>query len=130
LGSIFSPELGIAWGRKNADRVNEEYTQRDLLARLRSRPLERLYLSLRYRYRERQYDVGEVAASNFAREDTRDEWTLRADVNAARFAIVNVEYVFMDGGSTRADKAFESSELAVGLTLRHKYRAGGGPGDG
>ena len=122
-GSLFSPEAGIAWGRKNADRVNEEYTQRDLVMRLRSRPADPLYLSLRYRYRERDYDAESSRASNFGREDTRDEWTLRADWTIARFAIVNVEYIWMDGDSSRPDKVFESSELAFGLTLRHKYRA-------
>jgi hypothetical protein len=127
FGSLFSPELGVAWGRKNADRVNEEYTQRDLIARLRSRPLDPLYLSLRYRYRQRDYDVLNVRSSNFRREDTRDEWTMRVDWTLARFAIVNLEYVWMDGESTRPDKAFESSELALGVTLRHKYRAARGP---
>jgi len=122
-GSLFSPELGVAWGRKNADRVNEEYSQRDLIVRLRSRPLDPLYVSLRYRYRDRDYDAESIRASNFGREDTRDEWTLRADWTLARFAIVNLEYVWMDGQSSRPDKAFESSELALGLTLRHKYRA-------
>ena len=128
-GSVFSPEVGLARARKTADRDNEEYTQRDLFARVRSRPIDRLYLSLRYRYREREYDVASPTASNFGREDERDEWTLRADVTAAAFAILNLEYVWMDGESSRADKSFESSELSFGVTFLHRYRPhrSGGP---
>jgi hypothetical protein len=121
-GSLFSPEVGLARGRKTADRQNEEYTQRDLFARLRSRPTDRLYLSLRYRYRERDYDVASLVASNFGREDARDEWTFRADVTAAQFAILNLEYVWMNGDSSRAEKSFTSSELTFGVTFLHRYR--------
>lgn len=121
FGSLLSPEIGIGAGSKNADRPNDEYTQLDAFARLRSRPIERLYLSLRYRYREREYDVELPRASNFGRIDDRDEWTLRADVTAARFAIVNLEYVWIDSVSSRPDKSFTSSELSVGLTLRHRH---------
>lgn len=124
-GAIFSPELGIARARKNADRPNDEYTQEDLYLRMRSRPVDRLYVSLRYRDRDRDYDVLVERASNFARSDQRGEWSLHADFTASDLVIVNLEYEHIDTDSSRRNKSFTSSEISLGLTLRHKFAGTG-----
>jgi hypothetical protein len=88
---------------------------------MRSRPIERVYLSLRYRDRDREYDVLVERASNFARRDQRGEWLLHADFTATDLVILNLEYEYIDTDSSRRDKNFTSSEISLGLTLRHKF---------
>jgi hypothetical protein len=118
-GYSFSPELGIALGDRSAVDPNEDHSQTDLWLKLRSAPTRRLYLSLRYRYRTRDYDIGLLDASNFGREDDRRQWTLAANIKTVRRLSVDVYYAYEDAESTKASRNFTTSMLGIGLKAEY-----------
>lgn len=118
-GYRLSPEVGIEQGNRDAVDPNEDHDQTDLWLKLRSAPTPRLYLSLRYRMRTRDYDIGLVDASNFRREDDREQWTVAANVKIVRRLSVDVYYSYEDAESTKASRNFTSSLLGLGLKLEY-----------
>lgn len=117
FGSEFSPEIGATFGERDADDPNEDHSQRDLFVKLRSAPAPWAYLSLRYRYRTRDYDIGDPRASNFEREDTRKQWTATADLRTGDVLTWNFYYSYEDAESTLASREFTTSLLAAGVTI-------------
>ena len=115
-GSAFSPELGVESGRRDATDPNEDFDQRDVWLRLRSAPTADLYLSFRARQRDREYDVATPAASNFGREDDRRDYTLSADYRLTGNLGLNLYANFLDAGSTKPSREFESSMVLAGVT--------------
>jgi len=118
-GYGFSPEVGIELGDRDAVDPNEDHDQTDLWLKLRSAPTRRLYLSLRYRVRTRDYDVGFPGASNFGREDDRQQWTLAANIQAVRHLSVDAYFAYEDAESTKASRNFTTSLLGVGLKVEY-----------
>lgn len=116
-GSEISPEVGIEVGNRDAVDPNEDHDQTEIWLKLRSAPTRRLYLSLRYRYRTRNYDIGLPTASNFGREDDRRQWTLAANVKAVTHLSVDFYYAYEDAESTKASRNFTTSMLGVGLKV-------------
>ncbi len=116
-GYAFSPEVGVEWGSRDATDPNEDMDQRDLWLKIRSIPVERLYLSLRYRIRDREYSIGDPAASNFAREDDRTDWTLAADYQLRDWLGINAYASYLDADSTKESRIFETSLAGVGVSL-------------
>ena len=116
-GYAFSPEIGAELGERDADDPNEDHDQRDLWLKVRSIPFERLYLSLRYRYRLRDYSIADPAASNFGREDDRRDWTLAADLRILEWLGVNAYVSYEDADSTKPSRVYETTLTGVGLTL-------------
>jgi len=118
-GSELSPEVGIEIGDRDAVDPNEDHDQIDLWLKLRSAPTRRLYLSLRYRYRTRDYDVGVPTASNFGREDDRQQWALAANVKTVRHLSVDFYYAYENADSTKASRNYTTSLLGVGLKVNY-----------
>lgn len=118
-GYGFSPEVGIELGDRDAVDPNEDHDQTDVWLKLRSTPTPRLYLSLRYRVRTRDYDIGLPGASNFGREDDRQQWTLAANIKALRHLSVDVYYAYEDAESTKASRNFTTSLVGVGLKAEY-----------
>ena len=116
-GYAFSPEIGAEVGERDADDPNEDHDQRDLWLKVRSIPFERLYLSLRYRYRTRDYSIGDPAASNFGREDDRRDWTLAADLRILEWLGANAYVSYEDADSTKPSRVYETTLTGVGLTF-------------
>jgi hypothetical protein len=116
-GSAFSPEVGAEWGKRDADDPNEDHDQRDLWIKLRSAPSERLYLSLRYRYRTRDYSIGDPGASNFGREDDRRDWTLAGDFRLLEWLGLSAYVNREDADSTNPSRVYETTLAGVGLTF-------------
>lgn len=114
---LFSPEIGLEWGSRDATDPNEDMDQRDVWLKIRSIPVERLYLSLRYRIRDREYSIDDPAASNFGREDDRTDWTLAADYQLLDWLGVNGYVSYLDADSTKESRIFETSLAGVGLSL-------------
>lgn len=117
FGYVFSPEIGVELGRRDAEDPNEDHDQRDVWIKLRSLPSEGLYLSLRYRVRDRDYDVAEASASNFRRRDERSDWTLAADYRIDERWGVNAYLSYEDADSTKATRVFETTLVGVGATF-------------
>ena len=116
-GYDFSPEVGAEWGSRDAVSADEDHDQRDLWIKLRSVPFRSLYLSLRYRYRTRDYAVTDPAASNFAREDERRQWVLAADYRIREWISANGYWSYEDADSTKESRVFESQLIGLGLAL-------------
>jgi len=118
-GYRFSPEIGFEVGQRNAVDPNEDHDQTELWLKLRSSLTRRIYLSARYRLRDRSYDVGDPLASNFQREDDRRQWVLAANVKTVRHLSVDVYYAYEDAESTKASRNFTTSMLGLGLKLEY-----------
>lgn len=116
-GSGFSPEIGVEVGERDAVDPNEDHDQTDWFLKLRSSLTRRVYLSLRYRNRTRDYDIGVPTASNFAREDDRQQWTLAANIKTVRHVSVDFYYAYEDAESTKASRNYTTSLVGVGLKV-------------
>lgn len=116
-GYDFSPELGVELGRRSADDPNEDHDQRDAWLKVRSIPFQDLYLSLRFRVRDREYTVGDPAASNFGREDDRRDVTLAADYTLLDWLGVNGYVAYEDAESTKETRTYDWLLAGIGLTL-------------
>ncbi|MFP3940759.1 MAG: surface lipoprotein assembly modifier [Thermoanaerobaculia bacterium] len=116
-GYDLSPEIGAEWGSRDADDPNEDHDQRDLWVKLRSVPVDGLYVSLRYRYRLREYDVSDPAASNVDREDDRRSWTLAVDYTLTDWLGINGYLDYQDADSTKESRIFETTLAGVGVTF-------------
>jgi hypothetical protein len=116
-GYAFSPELGVELGERDADDPNEDHDQRDLWLKIRSIPFDDLYLSLRFRVRDREYTVGDPAASNFGREDDRRDVTLAADYTLLDWLGINGYVAYEDADSTKETRVYEWLLAGVGVTF-------------
>lgn len=114
-GYGFSPEIGFLTGGRTVDDPTEEHDQQDVWLKIRSIPVQRLYLSLRYRVRTRDYDTSNPLDSNFQREDDRDQWTLAADLRLTRQLRANLYVDYLDADSTKDSRVFETTLLGVGV---------------
>ena len=118
FGYGFSPEVGVTWSWRNTDDPNSSYSQRDLFIKVRSLLGRRVYLTGRYRYRSRDYSTENIEASNFGREDTRQQLTLSANVRTGKRLTWNVYYALQDVDSTLERRIFDRQLLRLGLTIR------------
>ena len=116
-GYDVSPELGVELGQRSADDPNEDHDQRDVWLKIRSIPFEDLYLSLRFRVRDREYTVGDPAASNFGREDDRWDATLAADYTLLDWLGINGYVAYEDAESTKESRNYDWLLAGVGLTF-------------
>lgn len=116
-GYDLSPEIGVEVGERDADDDNEDNDQTDLWLKLRSAPIPPLYLSLRFRHRVRDYSIGDPTASNFRREDDRNQIALAADWTTSDLLTWTLYYAWEDAESTKATRVFTTQLLAVGVRL-------------
>lgn len=116
-GYDLSPEIGLEVGKRNADDANEDNDQTDLWLKLRSAPIPPLYLSLRFRHRQRDYSVSDPTASNFRRDDDRDQVVLAADWTTSDLVTWTLYYAWEDADSTKETRIFDTRMLAIGLRL-------------
>ena len=117
FGSVFSPEVGYVMGEREVDDPTETYDQTETYLQIRSAPTEALYLSARYRMREREYTTGALASTNFEREDDRDQISLTADWRLMPRLTLNLYYATEDAASTRVEREFETQTALVGVTI-------------
>lgn len=116
-GYDLSPEVGVEVGKRDADDRNEDNDQTDVWLKLRSAPIPPLYLSLRFRHRVRNYSVGDPTASNFRREDDRNQIALAADWTTSDLVTWTLYYAWEDADSTKETRVFDTQLLAIGLRL-------------
>ncbi|MBW3534268.1 MAG: hypothetical protein KY453_03460 [Gemmatimonadetes bacterium] len=121
FGYEFLPEIGASLGSRDVVSDTEDYDQRTLWVTLRSNPTASWFLSLRYRHRLRDYATDAAAASNFGREDRRQDLTLTADYAVDERWSVTGYLSFDDAVSTKPSRTFGTQYLWTGLT----YRIGG-----
>ena len=118
FGYEFSPEIGATFGGRDVETDQEDYDQRTLWLTLRSSLGSSLFLSVRYRHRLRDYTTADALASNFAREDVRQDVTVTVDVALSERWSVTGYFSFDDADSTKASRTFQTHYLWTGLTYR------------
>lgn len=116
-GYDLSPEVGLEIGRRDTEDPNEDHDQRDVWLKLRSAPTRDLYLSLRYRYRDRDYSIDDPLAGNFGREDERSSWTLSARYRLTRWLALDLYYDYLDADSTKTSRIFSTQIFSLGVTV-------------
>lgn len=117
MGKV-SPEVGYRWGKRDVKDDNEDLDQREVYLRLRWAPARPTYISLRLRRRYRDYSIEDAGASNFGREDTRDQLVASGDFfTTSRFG-VNLYYSLESSDSTHPRGEFTTQMLAAGVVVR------------
>ena len=106
----FSPEIGYRAGDRDVSDSVLSYQQRDLYLQIRSNPTPDLYLSLRFRDRERDYNLG--------REDTRRQIAAGVDWTTSPHLTWNFYYAHENTDTNLAGRDFDTSLLMAGLTWR------------
>lgn len=117
FGSAFSPEIGFLAGDRNVVDPNEDYRQNDYVLQIRSAPVRPLYLSLRYRHRERDYRIDDPDARNFGRDDERRQWALTAELATGSVVRWTLYATHEDVDSTRPSRDFDTSLILLGITF-------------
>lgn len=117
FGSIISPEIGFMFGEREVDDPTETYDQDETYIQLRSAPSSAVYLSLRYRMREREYTTVDPLASNFGRTDDRNQWTFSADWRLTPRLALNGYYSDETSDSSREGRDFNTKLYMVGVTV-------------
>jgi hypothetical protein len=116
-GYGFSPEIGVLAGARDVEDPREDHDQQDVWLKVRSVPVRPLYLSLRYRVRMRDYDTGDPLASNFGREDDRDQWTLAATYRLTPRLSADLYVDYLDADSTKDSRVFETTLIGLGVSF-------------
>ena len=107
----FSPEIGFRTGTRDVNDDTLSYDQRDLYLQVRSNLTPALYLSVRYRDRERQYDA-------IGREDSRRQLAAGLDWTSSPNLTWNFYYAHENTDTNLAGHDFDTSLLLAGLTWR------------
>jgi hypothetical protein len=118
FGWQFSPELGLTTGGRDSDDRNESYDEPAWYLQLVYMPTARVYLSLRYRERERHYNSALPGDSNFDRFDERPQWTSVGTVQLTERFSGMWYYSWEDVDSSRPSRDFDSSVLILGLEMK------------
>lgn len=117
FGYQFSPEVAEVRSSWQSSLPNENYSERTRWAAVRAVPWSPVWLFARYRRDMRDYTTSIATGSNFGRRDTRDHWTVAADVRLRRLTW-SMYYTHEDAVSTRADRSFTSQLITSGLSYR------------
>lgn len=108
---LFSPEIGFRGGERDVNDDAESYDQRESYLAIRSQPVRQLYLSVRFRNRQRDYQ-------NIAREDERRQVTIGADYTVNPHLVLNFYAAGEDAESDRPGRDFDSSYAILGFTWK------------
>lgn len=117
IGYVLHPEVGASWGERRAARDEDDLGQRALYVRITSIPVDFLYLSARYRMRERDYGIDSPTATNFAREDSHRQWTFSANVKVGEHVGLNAYHALETARSTLLDRDYTSRSSSVGVSF-------------
>ena len=107
----FSPEIGYRVGERDVNDDTLSYDQRDLYLQIRSNLTPALYLSIRFRDREREYAA-------IGREDTRRQLSAGVDWTTSPHLTWNVYYARENTDVNLEGRDFDTSLLLAGLTWR------------
>ena len=108
---LFSPEIGYRTAERDVDDPTFSYDQDDLYLQIRSALSPDLYVSVRFRDRDRSYP-------NSGREDQRRQIAAAADWSTSRNLTWNFYYSFETVDVNLADSDFDTSLLMAGITWR------------
>jgi hypothetical protein len=108
---LFSPEIGVRGGTREVNDDAQTYDQRESFLQIRSQPVPRLYLSVRFRKRTRDYE-------NVAREDERRQVTIGADYTISERLVLNLYAAGEEVDSSLPGRDFDTGYAIAGLTWK------------
>ena len=108
---VFSPEIGFRTGERQVEDDLQSYDQNEKYLQIRSQATERLYLSVRFRDRKRDYQ-------NTAREDERRQIAVSADYTLFPDVILNFYGTREWVDTTQPGRDFTSGLFFAGMTYR------------
>lgn len=120
FGWRFRPEIGLDSGRREVVNAAESYDTRDWYVQASYMPVlprDPLYLSLRYRDRNRAYTISDPGTRNFGRREVRGEWMLLADLRIAQNVNTWMYFTTENVDSSVPGGNFEVGFLLVGVTI-------------
>ncbi len=117
FGYRFSPELGFRRGRQDTADDDGDYSQKELLVTVRSVVTPTIYLSVRYRYRTRNYDTNIPRSRNFDRRDNRHAWRALATIRTGELLVWDVYFSRENADSLRLTRVFVTTSLGFGVRL-------------
>lgn len=112
-----SAEVGATQGMREADDLSQNYAQETRWIAVRTSAIPRVYLSARYRTRERDYTIESAASRNYGREDRRRQLTGYLEIALWGNVVWNLSGGFEDAESTRRTSAFRSKQFATTLSV-------------
>lgn len=115
FGWRIAPEAGFLISNRDVDNAEESYDSFDKyvqVAYMPTLPGDPLYVSLRYRLRDRTYTIDDRTARNFGREEERGDWTAVADYRVAQ----NVNW-WLYASTETIDSSIPGGNFDVGLVL-------------
>ncbi len=119
LHNLFIPGVGYEW--TNAMAQSENYTYREItpVLLLGARLGRVATLSLRYRYKLRNYPIGNTTVGNFGRKDRRHDAYIYISIRLGRQFDLTVFHNYLQNISTRAYRGFTT--LSGGATLQFRF---------
>lgn len=120
FGYRIAPEAGILLSNRAVDDEEESYDSFDKYLQVAYIPTmegDPLYVSLRYRMRDRSYTIGDRASSNFGREENRGDWTALVDYRLVENVNVWVYFSTETIDSSLPSRDFNTGLLLTGITI-------------
>lgn len=118
FGWKFSPTVGFVKGKRTSDTSTESYNDDAWYAQVAYIPVPRLYLSLQYRNRTRDYTTNVPTERNFGRNEDRPQWSLVSSLRInPRFTGI-LYYSNEDVSSSLAGRSFQDDLVIVSLAVK------------
>lgn len=120
FGYRIAPEAGFLLSNRDVEDDEESYDSFDKYLQVAYIPTmagDPLYVSLRYRMRDRSYTIGDRGSGNFGREENRGDWTALADYRLVEKVNVWVYYSTETIDSSLPGRDFNTGLLLAGITI-------------
>jgi hypothetical protein len=117
FGRMFSPQIGYVKGERDVEDERESFDDSYWYARVIVNPNPRLYMSVRYRDRTREYLTTDLVAGNFGRQDDRNQWSATAVYQFTPALGGTLYYAREDVQSSRPGRNFDTDLLVLGLNI-------------
>lgn len=117
FGYKFMPEVGYVTGSRDVVDETESYDDSYWYVQAVSSPSRRVYLSLAYRDRTRDYTTGDVTSSKFGAEESRGQWTASASFRATDRVAYILYFSQEDTDSSRQNSDFDTDFLLLAVSV-------------
>jgi hypothetical protein len=120
FGWRIAPQAGFVVSNRDVDNDRESYDSFDPFVEVAYIPPltgDPLYLSLRYRMRDRSYTTNDRTSGNFGREETRGDWTALVDYRVAQNVNWWIYYSTETIDSSIPGRDFDVGMMMTGISI-------------
>ena len=117
LGYKFMPEVGYVTGSRDVVDRTENYDESYWYIGFTSSPTRKVYLSLTYRDRQREYTTSDITSSRFGADEQRDQWTASASYRHTDHVAYILYYSKENADSSRANRDFNTDFLLLAVSV-------------